>query len=59
MLTFYTNPRSRGQIAHWMLEEVGQPYDTRVVGYDQLRDPDYVRINPMAKIPALSTAIGW
>jgi glutathione S-transferase len=24
-LTFYTNPMSRGRIARWMLEEVGEP----------------------------------
>lgn len=27
-LVFYTNPQSRGRIAHWMLEEVGEPYRT-------------------------------
>ena len=53
MLTFYTNPRSRGQIAHWMLEEVGQPYETKVIDYDALRDPGYLAINPMGKVPAL------
>ena len=29
-LTFYTNPMSRGRIARWMLEEVGQPYRHRL-----------------------------
>jgi hypothetical protein len=24
-LVFYTNPMSRGRIARWMLEEIGQP----------------------------------
>ena len=33
MLTFYTNPQSRGRIARWMLEEIGQPYDTVVLDY--------------------------
>jgi glutathione S-transferase len=28
MLTLYTNPMSRGRIARWMLEELGEPYET-------------------------------
>lgn len=53
MLTLYTNPHSRGQIAHWMLEEVGEPYETRLMTYDSLHDPAYRLINPMAKLPTL------
>lgn len=53
-LTFYTNPQSRGQIVHWMLEELGEPYETRVVGYYELQEPAYRQINPMAKIPSLT-----
>ncbi len=34
-VVFYHNPRSRAQMAHWMLEEVGAPY--RIVA-DQLRE---------------------
>lgn len=53
-LTLYTNPMSRGRIARWMLEEVGQPYDTRIVAYvDEMKGPDYLAINPMGKVPAL------
>ena len=32
-LVFYTNPMSRGRIARWMLEEVGQPYRTEVLDF--------------------------
>ena len=32
-LTLYTHPHSRGRIARWMLEEIGQPYDTVVLPY--------------------------
>ena len=53
-LIFYTNPMSRGRIARWMLEEVGAPYETVVLGYaDSMKAPDYLAINPMGKVPAI------
>lgn len=53
-LTFYTNPMSRGQIARWMLEETGAPYETVVLSYDgDMQSPDYLAINPMGKVPAI------
>lgn len=53
-LTLYTNPMSRGRIARWMLEEVGEPYDTVVLGYQgEMKTPDYLSVNPMGKVPAL------
>ncbi|MEL6206723.1 MAG: glutathione S-transferase family protein [Pseudomonadota bacterium] len=53
-ITFYTNPMSRGRIVRWMLEELGQPYDTVVVTYGpEMQGPDYRSINPMAKVPAV------
>ena len=53
-LKFYTNPQSRGQIVRWMLEEVGQPYETEILTYDgTLKSDAYAKINPMQKIPAI------
>ncbi len=53
-LVFYTNPMSRGRIARWMLEEVGQPYRTTLVEYGPpMKSPEYLAINPMGKVPAL------
>jgi glutathione S-transferase len=53
-LVFYTNPMSRGRIARWMLEEVGQPYRTEVLEYGTtMKAPDYLAINPMGKVPAI------
>jgi glutathione S-transferase len=53
-LVFYTHPQSRGRIARWMLEEVGQPYKTEVLDYaSSMKDPAYLAINPMGKVPAL------
>lgn len=54
MLTFYTNPMSRGRIVRWMLEEVGQPYETVVLDYGTtMKGRDYLAINPMGKVPAI------
>jgi len=52
-LIFYTNPQSRGRIVRWMLEEIGEPYETRVVDYADLRAEGYRSVNPMAKVPAI------
>ncbi|KQZ73859.1 glutathione S-transferase [Sphingopyxis sp. Root214] len=53
-LIFYTNPMSRGQIARWMLEEVGAPYEPRILDYGTtMKSADYLAINPMGKVPAV------
>ena len=53
-LVFYTNPQSRGQIIRWMLEELGQPYETVILDYGTtMKAPDYLAINPMGKVPAI------
>jgi glutathione S-transferase len=54
MLTFYTNPQSRGRMARWALEETGAPYETKIIGYgEEMKSPAYLAINPMGKVPAL------
>jgi glutathione S-transferase len=53
-LTFYTNPMSRGRIARWMLEEVGEPYETVLLDYGTtMKGADYLAVNPMGKVPAI------
>lgn len=53
-LIFYTNPMSRGQIVRWMLEEVGAPYEPRILDYGTtMKDAAYLAINPMGKVPAV------
>jgi glutathione S-transferase len=53
-LVFYTNPMSRGQIARWMLEEVGEVYETVLLDYGTtMKAADYRAINPMGKVPAI------
>jgi len=53
-ITFYTNPMSRGRIVRWMLEEVGEPYETVLLDYGtSMKAPEYLAINPMGKVPAI------
>ncbi|HTZ67800.1 MAG TPA: glutathione S-transferase family protein [Roseiarcus sp.] len=52
-LVLYTNPMSRGRIARWMLEEVGQPYQAEILEFAGMKSPEYLAINPMGKVPAL------
>lgn len=54
-LVFYTNPMSRGQIVRWMLEEVGAPYRQVLLDYGPaMKSSDYLKINPMGKVPAVT-----
>lgn len=53
-LTLHTNPMSRGRIARWMLEEVGEPYEARLLDFGPtMKAAEYRAINPMGKVPAL------
>lgn len=53
-LTLYTNPQSRGRIAHWMMEELGEPYETVWLDYGSaMKAPAYLAVNPMGKVPTL------
>jgi glutathione S-transferase len=53
-LVFYTNPMSRGRIVRWMLEETGCTYRTKILSYGpEMKDPAYLSVNPMGKVPAI------
>lgn len=53
-ITFYHQPESRGRVARWMLEEVGAPYETKLVNWGkEMKSPEYLDINAMGKVPAL------
>jgi glutathione S-transferase len=57
-LTFYTNPMSRGRIVRWMLEEIGEPYETVVLDYGTtMKGADYLAVNPMGKVPAITHGV--
>jgi glutathione S-transferase len=54
-ITFYTNPQSRGRIVHWLLEELGVPYDIEILDFEKgdHKKPEYLKLNPMGKVPTV------
>lgn len=54
-ITLYHAAPSRSSIVHWMLEELGQPYDLHLVSFKKGENlkPEYLAVNPMGKVPAL------
>ena len=55
-LVLHYNPQSRARMAHWMLEEVGEPYRLELVRFDkgEHKTDAFLAINPMGKVPALT-----
>jgi glutathione S-transferase len=55
-LVFHYAPQSRALTVHWLLEELGQPYEMRVINFkkNEQKSPDYLAVNPMGKVPAIS-----
>ena len=56
MLKLYWSPRSRSFTTLWLLEETGQPYEKVLtdISTGAQKSPEYLAINPMGKVPALT-----
>jgi glutathione S-transferase len=54
-ITLYHASPSRSSIVMWMLEEIGEPYDIKLLklGEGDSLKPEYLAINPMGKVPAV------
>jgi len=54
-LVLYHAVPSRSIVVHWMLEEVGEPYDIELLSIEaeDHKQPEYLAVNPMGKVPAL------
>jgi glutathione S-transferase len=55
MLKLYGGARSRASIVQWYLEELGVPYEFILLDMQagEHRQPEYLAINPMGKVPAI------
>jgi len=54
-VTLYHAPNSRSGAAMLLLEELGAPYDVKVLNMKkgEQRQPAYLAVNPMGKVPAV------
>ncbi|MBE9128231.1 MULTISPECIES: glutathione S-transferase family protein [unclassified Coleofasciculus] len=55
MLKLYGGARSRASIVQWYLEELGVPYEFVLLDMQagEHRQPNYLAINPLGKVPAI------
>jgi glutathione S-transferase len=54
-MKLYYNPKSRAVIAKWMLDECGAKYEIVPIDLEKRehKTPDFLKINPAGKLPAL------
>lgn len=54
-ITLYHSPNTRSSGTLLLLEELGAPYELRVLNMKagEQRRPDYLAVNPMGKVPAI------
>lgn len=52
---------ARDMRVRWALEEVGQPYEVRLLSFQAMKEPDHLAFHPFGQIPTFerARAIGW
>lgn len=61
MITLFWCPQTRASRGLWMLEELGQPFETRLIDIrnaEARQDTDFKAASPMGKVPALMDSNG-
>jgi len=56
VITLYWCPQTRASRILWLLEEMDQPFEVRMVDIrdpESISDPDFIAASPMGKVPAI------
>jgi glutathione S-transferase len=55
MIKLYHSPRTRSVRIYWLLEELSIPYEIVPIAFtpDTLKSPEYLKVNPLGKVPAI------
>jgi glutathione S-transferase len=56
MIALYHSPRTRSLRVLWLLEELGLPYELHTLAFtpDSLKGADYLKVNPLGKVPSIT-----
>ncbi len=54
-ITLYHASPSRSSVILWLLEELGEPYDLKLVSFKngETQTPEFLALNPMGKVPVI------
>ena len=60
-LRLWGSNASRANRVHWMLHELGLPYEKRLIGprTGETQTPEFLKVNPAGKIPVLEDGEAW
>ena len=55
MMTLYYSPGAASLVVHWLLIELGEPHELRLLDFDkrEQKSPEYLRLNPSGVVPTL------
>ena len=53
MITLYHSPLLRSTRIYWLLEELGLPFRVETIVQTSMKSPEYLKVHPLGKIPAI------
>jgi glutathione S-transferase len=48
---------ARDMRVRWALEEVGQPYDVRLLSFKAMKEPEHLSLHPFGQIPTYGRGV--
>ena len=58
-MRLYHVPGTRSSRVHWLLEEIGKPYDLTVMTREERHEPDHVARHPLGRVPVVHDGEGY
>ena len=58
-MRLYHVPGTRSSRVHWMLEEIGKPYDLTVMTRPERQEPDHLARHPLGRVPVVDDGEGF